>query len=359
MDEPEIHLRSVATALPGPAVDNATLTRRFNMPGAWREWIDAFVGIRQRHFAVDLETGEVRYSLADLAATAGARALAAAGVEPAEVDLVVLATSSPDLLMPATVNVVADRLGIDGVRTYQLQSGCTGAVQALDVAAQMLRGRRARTALVLGGDTCAKHLDLTVDPSTLPPATQVNGVLFGDGAGAAVLTGVAGDAAPGDAAPGEGASGADGGVAIRYTGVRLVGHNRPPGQVVEWYGWADRGSDRPPVVEDYKAIEESVPVLAAEMLDELLADVAWKDTELDYLLPPQLSGRMTARIVERLGAGAAQEVSCVAELGNTGNALPFFQLELVLPRMVVGDRAVGIAVESSKWIKAGFALEKV
>jgi len=87
--------------------------------------------------------------------------------------------------------------------------------------------------------------------------------------------------------------------------------------------------------------------------------LGWKDSQIDYLLPPQLSGRMTARITEHLGIVQAQDVSCVVDIGNTGNALPFFQLERALPRMVTGDRAVGVAIESSKWIKSGFALAKV
>jgi 3-oxoacyl-[acyl-carrier-protein] synthase III len=342
MDVPDIHILSVGTALPGPAVDNAALTRRFNMPASWEQWIDAFVGTRTRHFAVDLNTGEVRYSLADLGETAGRRALEAAGVPPSDVDLVVMGTSTPDMLMPATVNLVADRLGIDRVRAYQLQSGCTGAVQALDVAHQFLRSGRHRTALVLGADSCAKHFDTTIDAAALPPAEQINGVLFGDGAGAMVLT----------------AEPASGAAVIRHVLVQLVGHKRPPGQIIEWFGQADRHSSRSPVVEDYKAIEESVPALAAETLGELLAELGWQETEVDYLLPPQLSGRMTARITEHLDVPQAREISCVTETGNTGNALPFFQLEQALPRMIAGDRAVGIAVESSKWIKAGFGLDK-
>jgi 3-oxoacyl-[acyl-carrier-protein] synthase-3 len=91
------------------------------------------------------------------------------------------------------------------------------------------------------------------------------------------------------------------------------------------------------------------------MLDAL----DWNESDVDYLLPPQLSGRMTNRINEFLALPGAQEVSCVADTGNTGNALPFLQLELALPRMAAGDRALGIAIESSKWIKAGFALEKL
>jgi 3-oxoacyl-[acyl-carrier-protein] synthase III len=338
----DIHIRSVGTALPGMAIDNSTLAKRFGRPAAWEHWIDAFVGTKQRHFAVDLATGEVRYSLADLGETAGRRALEAAGLGPADVDLMVMSTCSPDMLMPTTVAVVADRLGIDGVPAFQLQSGCTGALQALEVACQLLRTGSYRTALVLGADSCAKHLDLTMDVTKLAPAEQVNGVLFGDGAGAAVLS----------SEPGAGSA------IMRHVFVRLVGLGRPSGQMVEWFGRADRDSTKPPVVEDYKAIEHSVPLLAADALSELLETLDWKDGEVDYLLPPQLSGVMTARITGHLALEGACEVSVVTETGNTGNALPFFQLEQVLPRMVSGDRAVAVSVESSKWIKAGFGLER-
>lgn len=338
----DIHVRSVGTVLPGPPIDNAALARHFHMSATWEQWIDAFVGTRARHLAVDLATGQVGFSLADLGETAASRALAAADLEPGQVDLVVMATATPDMLMPGTVNMIADRLGIDGVPTYQLQSGCTGAVQALDVAQQMLVTGRHRTALVIGGDVCAKHLDVNMDLGGLPPAQLVNVVLFGDGAGAAVL----------------GTEPSSGSAVLRRSFVRLTGLHRPPGQIVEWFGLADRHSDRSAGSEDYKAIEEWVPVMAVEILQELLDDLDWKGTDVDYLLPPQLSGRMTERIVERLAIPGAREISCVADTGNTANALPFFQLEQVLPRMVSGDRALGITVESSKWIKAGFALER-
>jgi 3-oxoacyl-[acyl-carrier-protein] synthase-3 len=313
------------------------------MPVTWEHWIDAFVGTKKRHFATDLTTGEVRHSLADLGETAGRRALDGAGVAPGDVDLIVMGTCSPDMLMPTTVAMIADRLGIDGVPAFQLQSGCTGAVQALEVAYQMLRAGSYRTALVIGADSCAKHLDLAMDVSKLAPGEQVNGVLFGDGAGAAVLS----------SEPGPGSA------IMQHVFVRLVGLGRPSAQMVEWFGRGDRNSDKPPVVEDYKAIEHSVPVMATDALTELLEALDWKDEEIDYLLPPQLSGVMTAKITKRLAVENATEVSVVTEIGNTGNALPFFQLEQVLPRMVSGDRAVAISVESSKWIKAGFGLERV
>jgi 3-oxoacyl-[acyl-carrier-protein] synthase-3 len=279
--------------------------------------------------------------LTDLGESAGTRALTGAGLAATDVDLMVLGTASPDMLMPATVNLIADRLGVDGVPTYQLQSGCCGAIQAMDVAHKMLQSGRYRNALVLGGDNSAKHFDLAVDFASLAPAEQVNIVLFGDGAGAMVLST---EPAPGSAV-------------IRHVFVKLVGRGRAPGQIVEWFGRGDRHSDRTPVLEDYKAIENAVPGMAVEILDQLLDELDWKETDVDYLLPPQLSGRMTERITEALALPGAHEVSCVVEIGNTGNALPFFQLERALPRMAAGDRAVGIAVESSKWIKAGYALE--
>lgn len=312
------------------------------MDALWEQWIDAFIGTRTRHLAVDMETGDIRCGLADLGETAARGALNAAGLDPAAIDVVVMATATPDQLMPATVNVIADRLGIDGVPSYQLQSGCAGAVQAMELAAQLLTGRR-RNALVIGGDVIARFYDLSADLTRLPPSELVNYVLFGDGAGAAVLSV---DPAPGAAK-------------IRGIGTRLVGHGREPGATLEWFGTTDRDSQRPASGEDYKAIEEHVPAMAEEILRDLLTELAWLGTDIDFLLPPQLSGRMTPRIVDRLDVPKAVEVSCVDETGNNGNAIVFFQLERLLGRLAPRDRAVGICVESSKWIKAGFALEGV
>jgi 3-oxoacyl-[acyl-carrier-protein] synthase-3 len=188
---------------------------------------------------------------------------------------------------------------------------------------------------------CAKHFDLSLSFSDRPTGEQVNGLLFGDGAGAAVLS----------------TAEAEGTVRLRRVFVELDGMDRAPGQTVEWFGLADRHAERPGAFEDYKAIEESVPVMAVETLESLLEELDWKKSDLDYLLPPQLSGRMTERIARRLDVPSAAEISCVATTGNTGNALPFFQLEQALPRMSPHQRAVLIAIESSKWIKAGIALE--
>ncbi|ADP82254.1 3-oxoacyl-ACP synthase III family protein [Pseudofrankia inefficax] len=341
MTDVDVNLLGVGTALPGPPITNADLTARFGLPGAWQDWIDEFVGTKSRHFSVDLATGERLYTLVDLGELAGRRALEAAATDPAQVDLVVMSTSTPDQLMPATVNMVADRLGIDGVPTYQLQAGCTGAVQTLDLAARLLSTGRYRTALVLGGDSSAKHFDISASLLTMPPEVQVNGMLFGDGVGAAVLS----------AHPAHGAA------VLRHVVTRLEGLGRAPGQVVEWFGWGDRASELPPVSEDFKAVERAVPTMTCEAFEELLAVLGWARTDIDFVLPPQLSGKMTARILEQLAVPYAQDVSCVTDIGNTGNALAFFQLQELLKLLAPGDRAVGVSIEASKWVKAGYAIE--
>ncbi|MFE5325580.1 3-oxoacyl-ACP synthase III family protein [Embleya sp. NPDC056575] len=339
----DVHIRSIGTALPGPAIDNAALGRRLRMGGQWEQWVETFIGTRSRHLSIDLDTAEPAHSLADLCETAGRRALEGAGRAAEDVDLLVLATASPDLLMPTTANVVADRLRINGVPTYQIQSGCCGAFQALSLAQQLLAGGGYRNALVLGGDVSAKFYDFDLDFATLPPDQLVHYVLFGDGAGAAVLE----------------RTSVPGAAVIRQLFTRLTGLDREPGQTLDWYGPGDRGSDRPPAIEDYKAIEERVPLMSAEILDELLDDTGWQRDEIDYLLPPQLSGRMTTKIVDLLALPGAYEISRVREIGNNGNATPFFQLESAFERAIPGQRLLGISVESSKWIKGGFAVETV
>jgi 3-oxoacyl-[acyl-carrier-protein] synthase-3 len=336
--EPSACIAAVGTALPGELVDNETLAE---LLGVRREWIDVFVGTRTRHFAVDLHTGRQYMTLADLAEQAAVDAMRRAGVVAAEIDFIVLATASPDELMPATVNRLADRLEIDRVPTYQLQSGCAGAVQALDLGCMLLERPQHQVGLVIGADVCAKHLRLGRDFTRIPSSELINYVLFGDGAGAVVLTG------PPTA----------GGMALHSVLNQVTGRGQLPGQVIRWFGEADRGGDGRGFEEDYKAIEQRVPDLADEALWCLLDRTGWSAEEVAYLLPPQLSGRMTQRIAERLALPGAREISCVADTGNNGNALPFLQLDRLTRELRRGERAVAVCVEASKWIMGGFAVE--
>ncbi|MEV5205177.1 3-oxoacyl-ACP synthase III family protein [Streptomyces sp. NPDC053720] len=333
-----LYIAGTGTALPGDPVDNEQLDKAF---GISAEWTDLFVGTRTRHFGWDLGTGEILHTLADLCTEAADRAAASAGTDLQDLDFLVLATTTPDRLLPTTANEVADRLGLDHLPTYQIQAGCSGAVQALDLARALIASGH-RTGLVVGGDVTARFLDPHRTPADLPAQELINYVLFGDGAGAAVVS----------AGP-EGER-----IGLRALLHRFTGRGRQPGQIIDWDGPVRRTPGRTMLSEDYKAIEDSVPGLASEICWELLDTTGWTPDDLDFLLPPQLSARMTQRIVETLAVPAAREISCVVDTGNTGNALPLLQLDRLVRQMSSGERALAVVVESSKWIRAGLALEK-
>jgi 3-oxoacyl-[acyl-carrier-protein] synthase-3 len=140
------------------------------------EWIRERTGIRERRFAAPEE------ALSDLALPAARQALEEAGIEGSQVDLIIVATVTPDMAFPATATILAEQLGAHDAAAYDLSAGCTGFMYALAQAYGMLAGGLAHRVLVVGGDVLSKIMDLS-DRSTA--------VLFGDGAGAVVLERVA------------------------------------------------------------------------------------------------------------------------------------------------------------------------
>ncbi|HZH44918.1 MAG TPA: beta-ketoacyl-ACP synthase III [Lysobacter sp.] len=136
------------------------------------EWITARTGIRERHVAADGET------TCDLAFQAATRAMEAAGVSAADLDLIIVGTTTPDLIFPSTACLLQARLGASGCGAFDVNAACSGFIYALTVADQFIRAGTVKTALVVGAETLTRMLDWE-DRSTC--------VLFGDGAGAVVL----------------------------------------------------------------------------------------------------------------------------------------------------------------------------
>ena len=136
------------------------------------EWIAARTGIRERHVVAEGET------TSDLAYHAATRAMEAAGVDAGEIDLIVLGTTTPDLIFPSTACLLQHRLGANGCPAFDVNAACSGFIYALTVADKFIRSGAAKTALVVGAETLTRMLDWS-DRSTC--------VLFGDGAGAVVL----------------------------------------------------------------------------------------------------------------------------------------------------------------------------
>lgn len=136
------------------------------------EWIVSRSGIRERHIAAEGET------TGDLAYHASVRALEAAGVSAQELDLIVLGTTTPDLIFPSTACLLQHRLGANGCPAFDVNAACSGFVYALTVADKFIKSGAARTVLVVGSETLSRMVDWTERSSC---------VLFGDGAGAVVL----------------------------------------------------------------------------------------------------------------------------------------------------------------------------
>ena len=325
------HISGFGAYLPGPPVDNQELARRFSLNA---DWISLFLGNEKRHFTTDLATGDIVQSLADIAEKAGLAALADAGLDTADIGFILLATATPDDLMPATVNIVAERFRRARIATYQLQSGCTGALQALALGSALIRSGDHRRGLVIGADSCAKYMDPARDYTKLAASELVNYALFGDGAGAVVLD--------------RELRGRN--WAIERLTYEIADIEQPPGQHVAYRGI--RESEGQMVREDYKAIERLVPQLAADLVAELQGGAE----AIDWFLPPQLSGRMTQMIIRKLGLPKERCLNCVHLTGNNGNALPFLQLAMLHETFSPGERALGLAIESSRWMRGGYVI---
>jgi 3-oxoacyl-[acyl-carrier-protein] synthase-3 len=164
-----VSITGLGSRVPDRIVTNDELARLVDTSD---EWIVERTGIRERRMADDKE------ALSDVALPACRKALAQAGLEGADIDLLIVATVTPDMAFPSTGAILADRLGATSAAAYDLSAGCTGFVYALAQGYAMVAGGLAHRALVVGGDLLSRILDWE-DRSTL--------VLFGDGAGAVVL----------------------------------------------------------------------------------------------------------------------------------------------------------------------------
>lgn len=170
------HTRIAGTGsmLPPRRLSNADLVRQLAAQGIETsdEWIVERTGIRARHFA------DAGVNASDLGVQAARHALEAAGCQPEDIDLIIVATSTPDMVFPSTAAIVQRKLGVHGCPVFDVQAVCSGFVYALTVADAMIRTGSADTALVIGAEVFSRILDFK-DRGTC--------VLFGDGAGAVVL----------------------------------------------------------------------------------------------------------------------------------------------------------------------------
>ncbi|WP_266168132.1 beta-ketoacyl-ACP synthase III [Dyella subtropica] len=162
-------ITGTGSALPERVLTNADLEQFVDTSD---EWIQTRTGIRQRHVAVEGQT------TGDLAFLAAQRALEAAGVKASELDLIVLGTTTPDIIFPSTACLVQHRLGANGCAAFDVNAACSGFVYALGIADKFIRSGQSKKVLVIGAETLTRMVDWSERETC---------VLFGDGAGAVVL----------------------------------------------------------------------------------------------------------------------------------------------------------------------------
>jgi 3-oxoacyl-[acyl-carrier-protein] synthase III len=268
--------------LPRNVVTNDDLARRMDTSD---EWIRTRTGIRQRHIA---EAGETSSSLALEASKA---AIASAGIAAQDIDLIILATSTPDYVFPSTACLLQAKLGIKGCPAFDVQAVCSGFVYALAMADLFIRSGQHRCALVVGAEVFSRILDWN-DRGTC--------VLFGDGAGAVILRA---DAKPGVMASALHADGS-------YAGILSV-----PGNVCDGKVTGD-----PFLRMDGPAVFKFAVRVLDEVARETLAKCGQQVEDIDWLVPHQANLRILESTAKRLGLPPEKLIVTVDTHGNTSAA---------------------------------------
>ena len=280
-----IHSRIVGTGsyLPEKVLTNADLEK---MVDTNDEWIVSRSGIRERHIAADGET------TGDLAFHAATRALEAAGLAGSDVELIVLGTTTPDLIFPSTACLLQHRLGANGCPAFDVNAACSGFIYALSVADQFIRSGMVKNALVVGAETLSRMVDWT-DRGTC--------VLFGDGAGAVVLQA---DAEAGVISTHLHADGGKKDLLYTPAGVSVGFDTSLPNAGVKVLM---AGSD---------VFKYAVKALDS-VVDETLAANGLDKTDLDWLIPHQANLRIIEATAKRLQMPMDRVIVTVDRTGNT------------------------------------------
>ena len=249
------------------------------------EWIVTRTGIRQRHIAADGE------KTSDLALAASRNALNAAGVGAGEIDLIVMATTTPDVVFPSTACLLQAKLGVRNCPAFDVQAVCSGFVYALSTADSLLRAGQYRNALVVGAEIYSRILDWS-DRSTC--------VLFGDGAGAVVLRR---DSTPGILSTHLHADGS-------YANLLTV-----PGSVS-----GGKVSGRPLLQMDGGGVFKFAVKAMDDLVDEALGANGMQRSDIDWLVPHQANIRIIQASAKKLGLSMEKVVVTVDRHANTSAA---------------------------------------
>ncbi|MDA1107035.1 MAG: ketoacyl-ACP synthase III [Proteobacteria bacterium] len=279
MNNPYARIRGTGGYLPHKILTNADLEKMVETSDAW---IVERTGIRERHIAAAEET------TCDLAEHAARQAIAAASIQPADIDLIIVATTTPDKLFPSTACLLQQRLGIRGGAAFDVQAACTGFVYALGIADKFIRSGSTQCALVVGAEIFSRIVDWK-DRNTC--------VLFGDGAGAVI---VQADSEPG----------------ILSTHLHADGHYH---HLLTTEDIADAPSGAYVTMQGNEVFKMAVNTLD-RIVDETLAANQLQKSDVDWLIPHQANIRIISATAKKLGMPMERVVVTVDKHGNTSAA---------------------------------------
>jgi 3-oxoacyl-[acyl-carrier-protein] synthase III len=357
----EVRILSTGSFLPGPALSNEDIERRCGpLPPEVLEGIQ----VQRRHWVIDPDTGRHLVTNSEMAAAAARQALDRAGVDPAEVELLVMSTASPEYPLPAAVTYLQERLGLRRCAVTEVRSGCAGAMHALDIARRQLADGTFGTAVVVGSEVISPLLApifLGREPDAVRLRDRIAIYNFGDGAGALVLRAEPAGSQPGSE-PGGGFLGSVN---------ACLGGDRKPGMHIIGGGTdapvAEQMRRKRPVELRLDVVESARfgPRVFVTGLSDLLRRSGLSLADVDACVVPEGNAGYFSR--ELAEAGLSEEdwkllsgklVENLAEVGATGSAAVPLALDdaWTSGRLRTGDRVLMLAIETSRWLYAGLAV---
>jgi 3-oxoacyl-[acyl-carrier-protein] synthase-3 len=277
-------IMATGSALPERVLTNADLEKFVDTSD---EWINARTGIRQRHIAAEGET------TGDLSTLAAQRALDAAGVKASELDLIILGTTTPDIIFPSTACLVQHRLGANGCAAFDVNAACSGFVYALGIADKFIRSGQSKKVLVIGAETLSRMVDWNERETC---------VLFGDGAGAVVLEA---SSEPGIYATCLHADGAYKELLYNPVGVSV--------------GFKDESNHGVRIRMSGREVFKVAVKTLDSLVEETLAAAGMEASQLDWLIPHQANLRIIEATAKRLNMPMEQVIVTVDKHANTSS----------------------------------------
>lgn len=339
--------------LPGPAISNQQLSERVGPLGGVLTAICDLLQAKSRHLAIDLGSGQLRdgESNAAMAAQAARAALHDADREPSDIDLVILATSTPDYLFPGPAPFVQELLGIpERGGIMELRAGCGGMAPAMATATAFIEAGSIRHALLIGSELISPFSALFDSSAAWDQEYKsylVALAMFGDGAGALVL------------GPTEREE-----VGVIGCMFRSMGSGRDPGMLLRAggalaaAGAADGTPDGGVFFQDREVITREGPKMAEAAWRWVEDELGLHQDDVAFFVPPQVNGLLIDSTTELLGLSSEKVFANFSRVGNTSSASIYIALDELnrAGRLQRGDTIILVPAEATKWTYGAIAL---